>query len=137
MRELREYLRFLWRLVFPVKVRGGMSVRCGFSRDFRAIAEKYGLWLKVEIRKDWHPPQHRIYLFRIVRGDEDPALPLPSGFVEEVREMVCYYHYQRTIDLLGVPLEFLVISGMTMAEIQQAQEEWNRHCENFWIGAGG
>ena len=134
---MREYLRFLWRSVFPVKVKVEIRVRRGFSRDFRSIAEKYGLWLKVEIRRDWRPPQHRIYLFRIVRREEDPALPLPPSFVEEIKEIVCHYHYQRTIDLLGVPLEFLVIRGMTIAEIQEAQEEWNRHCENFWIGAGG
>ena len=130
-----NFLKFLSELCFPVRATTGVSKRRGFSKDFRSVAEKYGLWNHVEIRKDWHPPQHRFRLFRIIGREEDRALPLPPDFVEEIREIVFYYHYERTLSILGVPLEFLVVQGMTMEEIRAAQQEWHDYCENFHAGS--
>ena len=131
---IKNFFKFMVWLLFPERTAVYVSERQGFSNGFRLIAEQYGLWNHVEIRRDWLPPQHRIRLFRIIEREEDRELPLPPDFVNEIREMTLYYYGERTLSILGVPLEFLVVPGMTIDEIKKAQREWRNYCENFHAG---
>ncbi len=107
--------------------RGGEEPRSrDFSESFDELLRKYDLVGKADLKKEFNVDDRcRFILLRKIAQEEERFIPLPEGFIEEVRALVyeCFGHLERH----GTEKDFVFQvkeQGMTLEEIHRDQEGW-------------
>lgn len=105
-----------------------------FSEAFDELLCKYDLVGKADLKKELNVNNmYRFTLLRKITQEEERFIPLPKGFIEEVRALV--YECFGDLERCGTGKDFVFQvkeQGMTLEEIHRDQEEWMYRCEVFW-----